>query len=275
MSSRPLAPKDRSHTADSAGQPWAGRSLRANPFAGDAGTPLPATSAALALADPGERTGAVLEALRTERVLVPVVAHEHPGTEEVVGEDGIVRRVPTTHASHKSGDAQGDACASAAMVSVATRDGRAALPVFSCVEAMRAWNRDARPVPVESPRAAQAAAVETDGLLVLDPASERPVLLGRQAVAALGTGEPWQGPWLDRELVDHVITLLAPVPGLLGVRIEAGRDAEARILLAVAGNRAKAAAAVAQAQQLLGADARVAERIDSLELTPVAVAEGG
>lgn len=263
------------HATDSAGVPWQGREFRPNPFAGDDGSVREATAAALGETDPALRPARVLDALRSERVLVPVVAHEHPGIEEVVAEDGTVTRAPAAHASHKSGDAQADACASAAMVSVRTRDGRAALPVFSSVDAMKAWNAHARPVPVEAPRAAQAAAVETDGLLVLDAGGTDPVLLGRPAVLALASGEEWTAPWADADLVAHVVRLLAPVPHLVGVRLEPGRSAETRVMLAVPAGlpRERAGEAVGAAQRLVAQDERLRAALDSLELAPVTVTQ--
>lgn len=252
------------HTHDSGGQAWAGRTFKPNPFAGDDGSALPATAAALALDGPGERLAGVVAALRTERVLVPVVAHEHPGRED----DGAV----AAHVSHKSDDPAGDACASAAMVSVRTHDDRAALPVFSSAAAMRAWNPAARPVPVEGPRAAQSAIVETDGLMVLDPGA-RAVLVGRPAVIALATGEPWVAPWDDEELAASLVRLLTPVSGLVGVRLEPGRSAETRVLLAVraGASRDRVATAIGAAHGLLGEDPVLRSRVDSLEITPVQV----
>ena len=263
---RPLrTTEDVTHTTDTAGQAWAGRTFKPNPFAGDDGSAKPATAAALALPTNAERLAAVVAALRTERVLVPVVAHEHPGR----ADDGAV----AAHVSRKSDDPAGDACASAAMVSVRTPDDRAALPVFSSAEAMKRWNPDARPVPVEGARAAQAAVVETDGLLVLDPAGEAPVLVGRPAVVALATEEPWVAPWADDDLAASLVRLLAPVGGLVGVRLEPGRTAETRVLLAVRAGASKdrVATAVGAAHGLLGQDPVLRARVDSLEITPVRV----
>lgn len=276
MTSKPTAPQGPPLSGGPAGQKL--RSFRPNPFAGDDGSALPLTSAALALGDAGERLAAVVAALRTERVLLPVLAHEHPGTETIVV-DGVERKVPASHVEHGSGDVQEDACASAAFVHVPTQDGRRALPVFSSMATMRQWNPQARPVPVESPRAAQAAATELDGVLMLDAGSETQVLIGKFAAAALGTGQEWTAPWNDRELIGHVTDLLASVPHVVGAHLAAGQGAEVRLLLAIAAdNRPAAATAVAQTQQLLAADHMVGQRVDSLEIAPVAasnLADGG
>nr|WP_286279447.1 SseB family protein [Naasia aerilata] len=76
------------------------------------------------------------------------------------------------------------------MVTVAGPDGRTVLPAFTSVDAMRAWNPKARPIPAESERIALAAAAEGTDLLVLDPLSDTEFVLRRPAVEALGRGTP-------------------------------------------------------------------------------------
>ena len=251
---------------DSAGQAWAGRQLKSNPFAGDDGAVQPAMAAALARADDGERVRAVVEAMRTGRVLVPVVAHEHPGTDA----SGKV----ATHDTDKfrTGDRAADAMASAAMVSVRTADGRAALPVFSSIEALLRWDATARPVPVEASRAALSAVGETDSLLVLDPGSDVTVLVPRPAVWALAQQRAWTPSWADPELPGLVASALRGIPELVGVRLERGGRAELRIVLAVPGGVApeQLREAVARAGQALADATELRERVDSMELYPVA-----
>lgn len=252
---------------DSAGQPWAGRLLRPNPFAGDDGsTPAP-LRAALDTTDPDERLQAVAEVLGGVRVLVPVVAHAHPGRTA----DGAV----AAHDPHGSGDPQADACASAAMVSVQTPDGRAALPIFSSVEQCHAWRPDCRPVPVEGGRAALAAVSDADSLLVLDAAAAQPVLLGRPAVWAIAQGRTWLPSWADPQLPEIAARALRGITEVRGIRLERGDSSELRAVLAIRPGlaREQVEMVVAQAQHALSRDAEITDRVDSLELYPVAIAE--
>jgi hypothetical protein len=53
-------------------------------------------------------------------------------------------------------------------------DGRHALPVFSCYEALRAWRADARPVPMPGAQAVAAALAEGYAAIVLDVAGPQP-----------------------------------------------------------------------------------------------------
>lgn len=247
-------------------EPHAARKiLRPNPFAGDDGSVPPALAEALAEGDPTQRLLSVVRAMAGSRVIVPVVAHAHPGRED----DGSV----SGHVTHRSGDVVADACAAAATVSVRTPDGRAALPVFSSMEAMRAWNDTARPVPVHAPRAALASVSESDGLIVLDPASPVAVLLPRPAVWALGQQRDWVPSWQDPELPGLVARALAGITVFTGCRLERGRTSELRVLLAVrpAAGRDEVHDAVTAAQQALASDSQIVDRVDSLELAPIPV----
>lgn len=251
--------------ADSAGQAWAGRALRPNPFAGDDGTAPPALADALRHEDPDERLVAVARVLVGVRLLVPVVAHEHPGR---TADGGVVG-----HEKHGSDDPQADACASAAMVSVRTPDGRAALPVFSSVAECHAWDPGCRPVPVEGARAALAAVSDADSLLVLDAAGPRRVLLGRPAVWALAQGREWRPSWVDPELPDIAALALRGITEVRGIRLERGTGSELRAVLALRSDldRTQVEDVVARAQRALSEDPQVTDRVDSLELYPVAV----
>jgi hypothetical protein len=104
---------------------------------GDDGTADPALAAASAAGDPAR----VRIALLSARLLVPVVA------------------VPISE-----GDAE------MAVPSLVAADGRRALPVFSSYDALRAWQPDARPVPMSGARAVAGAAAEGYDALVLDVA---------------------------------------------------------------------------------------------------------
>jgi hypothetical protein len=102
----------------------------------DAGDADPALAAALASSDSGDIAARLLAA----RLLVPVVAL--PG----------------------AGDAE------MAVPALVAPDGRRALPVFSSYDALRAWQADARPVPMTGARVVAGAAAEGYDGVVLDVA---------------------------------------------------------------------------------------------------------
>lgn len=213
-------------------------------FAGDDGGCDPALARALAAVDPTAREAAVVEALAAARLLVPVVATPEGGDDAV----------------------------STAVVTVAGVDGRSVLPVFSSVGTLQRWDVGARPVPVEGPRAALAAAVEADGQLVLDPAGPTTVLLGRPAVAALAQGRPWVPALDDLEIHRELADALRSVPGVVGVRGERGRRAELAVVMRVRPGlgRSELDDLARRAGEALASRGVLVDRVDSFELRLVA-----
>jgi hypothetical protein len=221
-----------------------------SPFAGDDGACAPALGAALAETDAARRVREVVRALASVRVLVPVVAHARP-------EPGHVSE--------------------AAVVTVAGPDGRAVLPVFSCLEAMARWDPRARPIPVEGPRAALAAATDSDGLLVLDPSGPVTVPVPRPAVWALAQGRDWRPAAEDPEVHAAVAAALRALPRRVAVSLEGGRRGDLAVVLTVPPglDRAGLDGLVAAAGEALARSEVVAERVDSVELTVRAGARAG
>lgn len=194
----------------------------------------------------------VVDALAYARVLVPVVAD---GEERIVGRHGL----------------ELDHVASTGVVALQAPDGRMALPIFTDVDAMRAWNEAARPIPAEGPRAALAAVAEGWSVLVLNPGMET-VLIPRPAVWALGQGEPWRPVVVDGAVVAEIRDAIAdaiPVTGVVrAVDALPGRGAEVAVVLSIAPglDRTGLDDAVRDAHEALAKSSVIAERVDSLEL---------
>lgn len=168
--------------ADSAGQPWKGRSFRSNERAGDDGSAPPGLLEQIVRLRRGEAAQAsVVGVLRDSRVLIPLVSHA--GTE---GETAEGLRVDKTQ--------------ELSIVTVEGPDGRTVMPIFSSVETMQRWDAAARPIPVEMRRAALAAADEQTDVAVLDPASESEFVVRRPALWAIAQGVEWTPAYDDPEV---------------------------------------------------------------------------
>lgn len=129
------------------------RLIQGSPYVDDDGTADRTLLAALqAYADGTAGYPEVLGALAGARLLVPVVA--------LLGE---VELDEAGLAHDKSSDM--------ATVLLTAPDGRRALLAFSGTEAMRAWDADARPVPVAAPLAASTALQEGADTLLVDVGS--------------------------------------------------------------------------------------------------------
>lgn len=202
------------NTTDSAGRPWAGRDLsgEGNPlhnFDEDDGRADPGYEAAVAALLDGGSEEAVVEALRTARVFIPIVAQLAEGGE---GAHGV-------HADKE---------ADMALVTLRAPDGRPALPVFTSAAALAAWHPDARPVAAYAARAALAGVAEKAELLVVDPGADFTFVVRRPAMWALARQEPWIPSYRDTALKEIVAPISALEEDILGVSLAPGAGVAAR-----------------------------------------------
>jgi SseB protein N-terminal domain len=172
---RPQPDRDPAHLADSAGTPWSGRLLTSTGFDGDKGEADP--ELLRALADRARRPSAETDARLVEvagpaRWIVPVVALLAEGQRDSHGQT-----------VDKSTDM--------AVVTLTSPDGRRALPVFTSVAALAAWQPDARPVPVDGTRAASAALAEGCQVVVVDLGSDQVQELRSSQLWAMARRQPW------------------------------------------------------------------------------------
>jgi len=187
---------------DSGGLPWAGRRIEAAQYADDAGSADPAVLAlARQLAGAAAPDRAALEerlvaALATGRVLVPLLAQpDAAGTEN--------------RASMATALLQGP-------------DGTQALPVFTGVATLAAWDPAGRPVPTATTEAARSALEEGCVAMLLDIAEEHAVVLRTSQLWALAMGEVWLPAHADPVVRLAVAEAAQGIDGLVGVRAEDG-----------------------------------------------------
>ncbi len=233
---------------DSAGTPWAGRHFEHNASSSDDGSAPAALLATLDAFRAGMAGEAdVVAAIRSSRLLVPLVAR--------LDEAG---RNDHGHTIDKS--------AELAIVTVTAADGRAVLPAFSSVDAMRRWNPAARPVPADAVRVALAAASENTDLVVLDPGSDTEFVIRRPAVWAIGQSRDWIPSYLDPEVRAAFEGIRDP--RVLSVGLSAGDagGAELMVLLELVPGLDRAALddVLAGLQQAWSANTIIADRVDSL-----------
>ncbi len=121
-----------------------GRALAAPAFRDDDGSIDPVLQTAIDATDCLADNSAIIGALCTARVFVPVIA--------------LLGEVPI----------EGDKDAEMAAVFMTGADGRKALLTFSSVAAMQAWDQESRPVAIFGHDAARAALDEDAAALLLD-----------------------------------------------------------------------------------------------------------
>lgn len=202
-------------STDSAGQDWEGRDLsgEGNPlhnFDKDDGKADANVVAALAaLRDGSAGEGEVHKSLSEARVFVAVVAQLG---EEAMTEHGF--------ASDKEADM--------ALVKIKAPDGRMALPIFTTVERLQAWHKEARPVAVYAPRAVLSAVSEECQLLVLDPGSEFTFVLRRPGVWNLAKQIDWIPSYQNQQIANLVQDATEGFGQLQTVKIAPGRGVGSR-----------------------------------------------
>ncbi|MET1051123.1 MAG: SseB family protein [Mycetocola sp.] len=245
------------NSADSAGQPWAGRAFDANAFSSDDGSAPEHLIDAIGRFHRGQAgESVVVDAFRTARLLIPLVAH--------AGDVGVS---PSGHTVDKTQELS--------IVTVAGPDGRNVLPVFSSVAAMSAWNAVARPVPADGVRVALAAASEQTDLVVLDPTSDTEFAIRRPALWAVAQSQPWQPGYIDPDVLGAFLTSVRTELAVLDVRLDAG-DPSARLggpevvvrLELIDGlTRTELDATLNRLAARWAADDIIATRVDSLRVT--------
>lgn len=153
---------------ESAGSRWTGRALTSPGFDTDVGSAD--LDLLAALENPRDEL-ALMRAVADARVLVPIVAA--PGSP-----------APRSDREHgKSTDL--------AVVTLTLPDGQRGLPVFSSLAALSTWHATARPFPVTSARAAQAAVFERCDVMLLDLGSGHEVVLRPSMVWAMAQQREW------------------------------------------------------------------------------------
>ncbi|MEN2737854.1 SseB family protein [Microbacterium sp. X-17] len=251
-----MSPEPPDHGHDSAGVPWDGRELHANPSAGDDGSADPALLAALEVFAAGRGDeAAVVDAYRDARLLIPLLAQK--------GEEGIG---PTGLAVDKTQELS--------IVTVAAPDGRAVLPVFTSVATLAAWDPAARPVPAAGVRTALAAAADDTDLIVIDPGSPTEFVIRRPAVWAIGRGEPWEPPYRSPEVAAGLHESVGGELAVIDVRLEPGdptarlRGPELTVHLELAAGLDEPArdAVLSRLARRWAADDRIAVQVDSLSV---------
>jgi hypothetical protein len=238
--------------SDSAGQPWAGRHFEANTAADDDGAAPEHLIEAIRRFRARELGEAeVVDALRTSRLLVPLVAH--------LGEDGL-----SEHGHDKTQELS--------IVTVVGPDGRTVLPAFTSVAAMSAWNAQARPIPVQAQRVALAAASEQTDLVVVDATSATEFVIRRPALWAIAEQLSWIPCYLDEAVLDAFAESAVGESAVRSVALTAG-DPDSRlagpelaVVLTLASGLDQHAldAMLSRLQERWAASEVIAHRVDSM-----------
>jgi SseB protein N-terminal domain len=188
-------------------------------FRDDDGSAEPSTAAALAAF--GNGTGsehAVLTALARARLLVPVVA--------TASEDG--------GAPSRAAEPRAEKHSEMSLATLVGRDGRRAVPAFTCLDSLTRWRPGARPVPAAAEQVWRAAVADSCAVVV-DVAGPVPLAVDGPRLAALASGQPVPLPHQDPDVLATVRAAAGARTSVTGFSLapgSRGTDLEIRVSLA-------------------------------------------
>ncbi len=147
---------------------------------------------------------AVLRVVSRSRLLVPVVAVLAEGAE------------PGAGGAEKASEM--------AVPNLVGRDGRLAIPAFTCVDSLARWRPEARPTPAAA-REVWRAAAESQCAVVIDIAGPVPLTVDGARLAALADGREAPWPHQDQDVLTAVRQATAGQDGIYGAALLPGDDA--------------------------------------------------
>ncbi|MDO5025860.1 MAG: SseB family protein [Trueperella sp.] len=241
------------------------RLLRPNPFAGDTGEIEP--ELAKAFAQPlANRATAVVAALTTGRVVLPISPHAQPADIAAL----TAGKLPVADEATTESGCASELELNSSIPEVAYPGGATALPVFSSAAQLASWGGEYRPLLLKTRAAAALALQRYDGQMVLDPQSSQQTWLGRSVTVAWITEMPWIAPWADPELASYLANI-AEIDQAVAVEVHAGLQGAAVIQLGVppaSAARQMLLAAVQKITTALGEDTYLKARFDVVEIRP-------
>src|SRR5580700_3037056 len=206
-----------------------------SPFRDDHGSAEPRVAAALAAFGSGQGSEhAALTALASSRLLVPIVAvaagsdgePPRPGQAQPDSEQQSPGHTRSDGERQSPGHTRPDGGDSGAEMSLPTlvgRDGRRAIPAFTCSQALAMWRQQARPVPEPAAQVWRAAAEDACAVIV-DVAGPVPIAIDGARLAALADGRPVPLPHQDPDVLAAVRAAGANQPAITGLSAAAADD---------------------------------------------------
>jgi hypothetical protein len=149
-----------------------------------------------------------LIALAASRLLIPIVAVRADAVPGPMLADTPVTGTarPGRHATGAA--SRGEKASEMALPTLIGRDGRRAVPAFTCLDSLRRWEAGARPVPVAA-RQVWLGATGDSRAVVIDVAGPVPFVVEGARLAALAGGDCAPLAWADPDVHEIVAAVLA------------------------------------------------------------------
>ena len=107
-----------------------------------------------------------------------------------------------------------------------SNDGRVAMPVFTCLEELSKWNKEARPIPLTAHDFAQQTIDQELDAIILDIASDHRFVIKGYMLNCLAKNQDWNYPYLDSEVKKTIENICQKIENVSKIEISKGVDCD-------------------------------------------------
>ena len=107
-----------------------------------------------------------------------------------------------------------------------SNDGRVAMPVFTSLEELTKWNKDARPIPLLANDFAQQTIDQDLDAIILDIASDHRFVIKGYMLSCLAKNQDWNYPYQDLEVKKTIENICLRLKNVTKIEISKGVDCD-------------------------------------------------
>jgi len=110
-----------------------------------------------------------------------------------------------------------------------SNDGRVAMPVFTSLEELTKWNKDARPIPLLANDFAQQTIDQELDAIILDIASDHRFVIKGYMLSCLAKNQDWNYPYQDLEVKKTIENICLRLKNVTKIEISKGVDCDLHV----------------------------------------------
>lgn len=110
-----------------------------------------------------------------------------------------------------------------------SNDGKVAMPVFTSLDELAKWNKDARPIPLVAHDFAQQTIDQELDALILDIASDHRFIIQGYMLRCLAKNHEWNYPYQDKEVKETIENICLKLKNVSKVEITKGVDCDLHV----------------------------------------------
>jgi hypothetical protein len=110
-----------------------------------------------------------------------------------------------------------------------SNDGKVAMPVFTSLDELTKWNKEARPIPLVAHDFAQQTIDQELDALILDIASDHRFVIQGYMLSCLAKNQEWNYPHQDSEVIDTIEKICLKLKRVNKIEITKGVDCDLHV----------------------------------------------